>query len=94
MAGRSANPERKGREKLNEARSVFDQALKIDPNDPDALGWQRLYLHVRLCLTDGRTPKRTTTRKYSVRPTGPLRSPPITGGPMPRSALIPMASAD
>ena len=43
-----------------------------------------------ICSTmpsDGQIPRPTTMRKYSRRPTGPLRSLPITGGRITRSAL-------
>ena len=52
---------------------MFEQALKIDPNDADALAGEAETYAAEYAFTSG-TPRQTTTRKYSARLTAPSRS--------------------
>ena len=68
------------KENNNAAQALFEQALKIDPNEADALaGNAYTYLLEYTRGWDNR-PGPITRQKYSVRPTGPSRSPPIMCG--------------
>ena len=59
---------------ISAARAWFEQALKIDPNDPDALVGVGLHPFSRILRSDGQTPRSITRQRCSVRRTGPSRS--------------------
>ena len=67
------------KENNNAAQALFEQALKIDPNEPDALAGEA-YTYFLDTRADGQPPGPITRQRYSVRPTGPSRSPPIMCG--------------
>ena len=67
------------KESNDAAEALFEQALKIDPNETDALTGDA-YAYMWNTRGDGQPPGPITRQKYSVRPTGPSRSPPITSG--------------
>ena len=50
------------------ARALFEQALKIDPHDADALAGEAIPIWRSISM-GGRTPRPTTMQKYSARPT-------------------------
>ena len=62
----------------NAARALFEQALKIDPNERDALAGDAYTYLQGIYLRLWTIPGPTMTPKYSVRPTGRSRSLPIT----------------
>ena len=68
------------KENNNAAEALFEQALKIDPNETDALAGDAYAYLLEYPREDGRPPGPITRQKYSVRPTGPSRSPPIICG--------------
>ena len=61
LIGKSAQPPRK--DKNDAARALFEQALKIDPNDADALAGDAVSYLRRVFTSDGRTPRPTTMPK-------------------------------
>ena len=61
------------KEYVSAARAWFEQALKIDPNDPEP--WRvRPTPIFRILCKDGETPRSITRQRCSVRQTGPSRS--------------------
>jgi TolB-like protein len=52
------------------ALALFDQALKIDPNEADALAGEAMIYKDQ----SPKNPRLTMTQRYSVRPTGPSHS--------------------
>ena len=73
-----ARPSQQTKEKNEAARALFEQALKIDPNNADALAGDA-YTYTNEYLW-GETPTPTTMQKYSVRPTARSRSRPTPCG--------------
>jgi adenylate cyclase len=65
------------RESVEKARALFDQALKIEPNDPDALAGTPILMTFSM---GGPTLRRTTKPKCSGKPIAQLRSPPTMCG--------------
>ena len=68
------------RDSNNAARALFEQALKIDPNDADALAGEAQTYLSRVFIRVDEPPRPITMQKYSVRPIAPSRSPQITFG--------------
>ena len=54
-------------------RALFEQALKIDPNDAEALGGDAV-TYMNEYISAGRTLKPTMKQKYSGKPTEPSSS--------------------
>jgi adenylate cyclase len=65
------------RERLIEARALFDQALRIKPNDPDALAGSA-YTYYADFVYGCPTPRPTTKPKCWGKPVARSRSPPTT----------------
>jgi adenylate cyclase len=74
-----SRPSRQTKEKNEAARALFEQALKIDPDNADALAGEA-YTYTMSMSRGGESPTLTTMRKSSVRPTGRLRSRPTPCG--------------
>ena len=69
------------KEKNEAARALFEQALKIDPNNADALAGEA-YTYTNEYSLRGEARRPTTMRKSSVRPTRRSQSRPTPFGPI------------
>ena len=74
------------KDNINAVRALFEQALKIDLNDTDALAGDAEIYMIEYLRGDGQRLGPITRQKYLGKPTGLSRSPPITCGRIIRKA--------